>query len=206
MYDKIHSLLTIAVGNPKRVYARQCEIKRIDNPEAKELNNKIHLQGHRNAHVTYGLFYNGELVQLMSFSKMKYNRNLKGNNEWEIIRGCPGSNNIVVGGCSKCFKHFIQDFNPDCIFSYCDTALFNGASYLAIGMKYAGNTGETKYWVLDEIDPYTGKQGYVIPRCPSKYRELLERSKGVTIWTPGSDRFVWTKEGYEYQGKGKEYL
>ena len=87
MGDKIIALLRIATGNVERkIYARQCTIKKITNKEAKVLNDKIHLQGHRNAQVTYGLYYKDELVQLMSFSKTKYNRNLKSDNEWEIIR------------------------------------------------------------------------------------------------------------------------
>lgn len=74
-------MLDIALGRVKnKIYARQCDIKQISNKEAKPLNDKVHLQGHRNAQITYGLFYKGELVQLMSFSKTKYNRNLKDEN------------------------------------------------------------------------------------------------------------------------------
>ena len=51
------------------------------------------------------LYYKDELVQLMSFSWNSHH------NAWEIIRGCPGSNNIVVGGVSKLFKHFIKENN-----------------------------------------------------------------------------------------------
>ena len=205
-WDKLKSMITIAIGNPKKIYARQCEIRKISNDEAKKLNNAIHLQGHRNAQVTYGLFYNNELVQLMSFSQMKWNRNLKNDNEWEIIRGCPGSNNIVVGGCSKCFKHFIKDYNPNVIFSYCDANLFNGASYKAIGMCFAGNTGKNKWWILDEEDPNTHTHGWVIPRNPAKYKEYKQRSHNTIIWGAGSDRYVWVKDGYKYSGKGKEFL
>jgi hypothetical protein len=73
-------MLDIALGRVKtKIYARNCEIKQITNKEAKVLNEKIHLQGHRNAQVTYGLFYNNQLVQLMSFSHIKYNKNIKNN-------------------------------------------------------------------------------------------------------------------------------
>ena len=113
------------------------------------LNEKVHLQGHRNAQITYGLFYKNELVQLMSFSKTKYNRNLKEDNSWEIIRGCPGSNNIVVGGVSKLFNHFIKEHNPTRVFSYCDFNKFDGKSYNAIGMKFIGYTGNS----LDLVIP-----------------------------------------------------
>lgn len=76
--NKILSLLNIALNiNPNKIYARECKIKQITNKEAKVFNNENHLQGHRNAQVTYGLFYKDKLVQLMSFSKSKWNKNLK---------------------------------------------------------------------------------------------------------------------------------
>ena len=78
MREKVKSLINIACNNVKtKIYARNCEIREISNKEAKEFNNANHLQGHRNAQVTYGLFYEDKLVQLMSFSRTKYNRNLK---------------------------------------------------------------------------------------------------------------------------------
>ena len=97
----------------------------------------------------------------MSFSKTRYNKNLKNDSDWEIIRGCPGSNNIVIGGVSKLFTHFIRDYKPDKIFSYCDFNKFNGKSYEAIGMKFIGYTGPDMKWLL--------KSGEVVTRKPSKH-------------------------------------
>ena len=181
--DKIKSLLTIALGCVEtRIYARQCTIRQITNDEAKPFNNLGHLQNHKNADVTYGLFYKGNLVQLMSFSNSKYNKNLKNENEWEIIRGCPGSNNIVVGGVEKLFKHFIKDNHPQKIFSYCDFNKFDGRSYEAIGMKFEGYTGPDKYWVID---------GQLIRRNPSKYKYYKENADGI-LWGSGSKKYIWT--------------
>lgn len=104
----------------------------------------------------------------MSFSKTRYNRNLKNDNDWEIIRGCPGSNNIVVGGVSKLFSHFIKDYNPDRIFSYCDFNKFNGKSYESIGMRFIGYTGPDMKWLL--------KSGEVVNRKPSRHSEYREDS------------------------------
>lgn len=148
--------------NITKIYARQCEVRKISNAEAKDFNNKTHLQGHRNAQVTYGLFYKDKLVQLMSFSRTRYNKNLKSDDEWEIIRGCPGSNNIVVGGVSKLFKHFVDDYKPKSVFSYCDFNKFNGRSYETIGMKFIGYTGPDLKYVLDD--------GQVVPRSPKNYK------------------------------------
>lgn len=183
--DKIESLLRIALGQVQnRIYARQCEIRQITNAEAKPFNEKGHLQNHKQAEVTYGLFYNNQLVQLMSFSRNKYNRNLKSDTEWSIERGCPGSNNIVVGGVEKLFKHFIQDYKPTKIFSYCDFNKFDGRSYEAIGMVFDGYTGPDKYWIKD---------GQMIRRSPNKYKYYKENADGV-LYGSGSKKYVWTKE------------
>lgn len=76
--EKIKLMLNIALGRATtKIYARKCEVRQISNAEAKVLNDAVHLQGHRDAQVTYGLFYDGKLAQLMSFSHTHYNRNLK---------------------------------------------------------------------------------------------------------------------------------
>lgn len=181
--DIIKSMLIIALGEVEnKIYARNCIIRKITNIEARDFNNKNHLQGHRNAQVTYGLFYNDRLVQLMSFSKTKYNRNLRDDNSWEIIRGCPGSNNVVVGGVSKLFKKFIKDYCPDKIFSYCDFNKFDGKGYIAIGMQFIGYTGPDMKWVLYDRS--------VVNRRPSKHAELKSSSM-AQIYGSGSKKYLW---------------
>ena len=184
--NKIKMMLDIALGRVQtRIYAKNCEIRQISNKEAKALNDKVHLQGHRDAKVTYGLFYNNELVQLMSFSQTRYNRNLKNSNSWEIIRGCPGSNNIVVGGVSKLFKHFIKEYDPQEVFSYCDFNKFDGKSYEAIGMEFIGYTAPDMKWLLND--------GTVANRKPRHHSELKEQSK-AQLFGAGSKKFLWKKE------------
>ena len=183
--DQIKSLLRIALGKVNnRIFARNCQIKEITNKEAKSFNEINHLQGHRNAQVTYGLFYNDELVQLMSFSRTRYNKNLKTDNSWEIIRGCPGSNNIVVGGVAKLFNYFIKKHNPDSVFSYCDFNKFDGKSYEAIGMSFVGYTGPDKTWVINNQP---------VKRNPKKYKELKEKADFI-VWGSGSKKYEYNKD------------
>ena len=183
--EKLESLIRIALGcGYSKIGARKCEVRKISNKEAMPFNEKNHLQGHKNAKVTYGLFYNGELQQLMSFSKCKYNRNLKGDNDWEIIRGCPGSNNQIVGGVSKLFKTFIREYNPDSVFSYCDFNKFDGKGYEALGMQFVGYTGPDKF--------YVDKSEHKVNRNPKK-RKQLEESCMFTIWGAGSKKYLWKK-------------
>ena len=164
----------------RKLYARNCIIREISNSEAKEFNDKNHLQGHRPAQVTLGLFFHGELVQLMSFSRSKYNRNLKGANSWEIIRGCPGSDSLVIGGVSKLMKHFIRTYRPESLFSYCDFNKFNGQSYTLSGMKFIGLTGPDKKYVI-------GNQ--VVNRNPARYQELKDKIE-MTIYGAGSKKYL----------------
>lgn len=217
-WKKIQMLLITAIGNPKKIMSRKCEVRQITNKEARPINEQFHTMNHRNGAVTFGLYFQDQLVEIMSFGKSKWNRNITSDNEWEIIRGCCGSlntfnldtdpNNLyfVAGGPTRLLTHFIRDYDPNVIFSYCEKDLFGGASYLAAGMKFVGNTGQTKWWLCNEVDPETGKMGLIIPRNPAKYKELKVRSDGQIIWTCGSDRYVWIKPGYEYNGKGKEFL
>lgn len=173
MKPKIEQLLRIRAGKVEnRIYARQCEVRRITNREARPFNEQTHLQGHRNAKVTYGLFYNDVLVQLMSFSPKK--------DGWEIIRGCPGSNNIVVGGVSRLFKHFVSDFHPSWVFSYCDYNKFSGRSYEELGMEFIGSTGPDLKYIV---------RGKVYPRQYGNYKNIKD-DIDARIWGAGSKKYL----------------
>lgn len=185
--NKLKNLIKVALkgGFVNRLYARKCIIKEIDNKEAKIFNNENHLQGHRNAQVTYGLFYNNKLIQLMSFSKSKYNRNLKDDNSWEIIRSCSISNTLVVGGVNKLISYFIKKYNPKSIFSYCDFNKFTGTSYLAANMKFIGYTGPDMKWWL--------QKNTVINRLPRKHKELKENAV-AQLWGAGSKKYILERD------------
>lgn len=90
-----------------KIYARQCKIKKLDYTISKEFLNKNHRQGNAYSKICYGLFYNGELVHLMSFGNPRFNKNY----QWEIIRECTKKNYIVQGATSKVWKHFLKNEN-----------------------------------------------------------------------------------------------
>ena len=59
------------VSRDRKIYARECQIREIDNKTYKEFCERNHIQGYRAAEVKLGLFYNEELVQIASFDKCK---------------------------------------------------------------------------------------------------------------------------------------
>lgn len=123
----------------KRIFARKCEVKNISQKEANIFIEQNHLQGTAKASIFVGLFYNNELVSVMTFGKPRYNKNY----EYELVRYCSIYN--VIGGAEKLFRYFQHEYNPKSVISYCDLAKFNGQTYEKLGFELKSiNIG--KHW------------------------------------------------------------
>ena len=133
--DIVKSIIKGRLGLlPNKVHARKCILKEVPSSEYREFLETNHLQGVARARVKLGLYYNNELIQLMSFSKSRYNSNY----EWENIRTCTKLDTHVVGGFSRLLKHFKDRYNPSTIISFVDVRYFTGKGYLNNGFKEKG--------------------------------------------------------------------
>lgn len=160
----LKSILANYVGKVKnKIYARECEIKYLQDRETVKFLNENHLQGYRPAKIRLGLFYKNELVQIMTFSK---------NNQygWEIIRECTKIDITVIGGVSRLFAKFVKEYSPESVLSYCDYNKFQGKSYEKLGMSFVGFTGPDMKWLL--------KNNEVISRHPEKHKEIKNKAVG----------------------------
>lgn len=133
--DKIINLLKLR----DTIGARKCEIKEVSNNTTSSFINKYHLQNYAKSEINIGLYYNNELVSIMTFGKPRYNKNY----EYELIRYCSSKN--VLGGAEKLFKYFTDVYNPNSIISYCDRNIFSGNVYQKLGFKYLRNR-ISKHW------------------------------------------------------------
>lgn len=141
-WDNIDKILLL-LKQKEIIYARKCVIREIDVNTTNIFENLYHLQGKCNGQrVCLGLYYNGELVEVMTFGKPRYNKKY----EWELLRLCTNSSYKVIGGASKLFKYFVIYYNPKSIISYCDLSKFNGSVYEKIGMKLDDITEPNKIW------------------------------------------------------------
>lgn len=127
-YEKIISLLIPM----NRIYARKCLVKIVDKEESIKFIDKYHLQKSTKTDrskntIRLGLYYNDELVSIMTFGKPRYNKNY----EYELIRYCSSYN--VIGGAEKLWKHFLDDYSPTSVISYCDFSKFTGKTYEKLG-------------------------------------------------------------------------
>lgn len=141
--DIIKSIIKSKIGKIQSIGARMCEIKEVSNKESKEFLYKNHIQGWCISKYRYGLYYQNELVSLMTFSKSRKNLNGDGNS-FEITRFCNKLDLQIIGSMSRLYKRFLNDINPNIIISYSDNDLFNGNSYKNIGMEFAGIS--QNYW------------------------------------------------------------
>lgn len=134
----------IDIIRPKQVvYARHCTILDVSSIDCDSFLNSYHLQNTcRGQTIRLGLYCDGELIQLMSLGKPRYNKNY----EWELLRLCSHPKYRVLGGASKLFKHFINTYEPNSIISYCDKSKFKGDVYSEIGMNLKYTAPPAKVW------------------------------------------------------------
>lgn len=149
--DIIISMLRNLLGcNATKIYARNCELKEVSAIEAVQFLYKNHRQSAAQAKVRYGLYYQGQLVSLMTFGRMR-NTLGRGNEDlsdcWELIRYCNLINTSVVGGASKLFKHFIRQYNPSRIRSFSDRAHTKGNLYSMLGFTEIRRSSANYVWV-----------------------------------------------------------
>ena len=134
----------ISLCKPKKqIYGRCCDIHAVPLKDVIEFLNLYHIQHTcRGQLYYYGLYYNNQLVEVMTFGKSRYSRKY----EYELLRLCTRPNYKVVGGASKLFKRFIHEHNPQSIVSYCDVSKFSGDVYEKLGMKLDHTTPPQEIW------------------------------------------------------------
>lgn len=130
----------------EKVYARKCDIREVDNKTKQDFLNKNHIQGDTKDKIRLGLYYNDELVSLITFAKRKITR---GDSVWEITRFASKINLQVVGGFSKLFKHFIKKYDHERIVTFADLRWssydYLNTVYNKNGFMYESHT-KPSYW------------------------------------------------------------
>ena len=114
-----------------KIYARKCQIKELKYNQVKDFLIENHLQGACTSKINLGLFYNDELVEVMTFSKPRFNRNY----DYELLRLCSKRYISIIGGASKLFKYFITNHSGCSVISYANRRFSNGNIYRQLGFK-----------------------------------------------------------------------
>lgn len=181
----------LSSGDQARIYARSCEVKQIRSKEANTFLNENHLQGSGRSNVRYGLYYNDELVSVMTFSNSNVSRKLSG---WEINRFCSKVGYSIVGGASRLFKAFVKEENPKQVISYADSRWSNGDLYQQLGFEFDSQT-PPNYWYfrpneLKRIHRFSLRKNKNDDPNLTEYENRLKQGY-LRIWDCGSSKWVW---------------
>ena len=146
--DIVKSIIKTSLGIPSvKVFARKCEVVRVNDSDKNVFLNKNHLQGEDKSTVKLGLKYKGELVSVMTFRKSsRFEKNV----EWELTRFCNKLDTVIVGGAGKLFCHFLENYNPKMIVSYCDRRYFSGGVYQKLGFNFVKHTPPGYSVIIDK--------------------------------------------------------
>lgn len=140
--EKVKSVILSKLGiYEQKIWARKCIFKIVDYKEKDKFLDDNHLQGSSRSSINIALYYNDDIVSMMTFGK----RRINSKETYELIRYCNKRNTIVVGGASKLFKYFLENYDVSKIVSYSDNNISNGDIYKTLNFNYTNET-INYYW------------------------------------------------------------
>jgi very-short-patch-repair endonuclease/rubrerythrin len=186
----IHSKLGIF---ERKIYARKCEVKEISNELKSDFLFKNHIQGDDNSSIKLGLFYNGEMVSIMTFGKSRFDKKI----EYEMFRYCSLLNTQVIGGASKLLNYFVKNYFPKSIVTFADRRYSNGKLYFNLGFEFVGYT-EPNFYVLKDYKIRENRIKYQKHKLNKLDRfdeslsawENLQMNGYDRIWDCGNMKFI----------------
>ena len=141
------SMIRNKLGLSSTIYARKCIIKEVSSSESKEFLKLNHIQGNVNSSINIGLFYNDELISLMTLGKPRIDKK----HEYEIYRFCNKIGTNVIGGASKLLKYFETIYKPSSIISYANRRWSTGNLYRKLGFKL-DNISKPNFFYFKQSD------------------------------------------------------
>lgn len=160
-HTMMHARLLAHVRIFTQIYARNCEVRKIDKQTAADFLAASHSYGDARCRYRYGLYLKrhtghnaeafivpGTLVAVATFSNAR--KWIKGDKiirsyEWTRYASLPGVR--LNGGMGKLLKAFIQEVGPDDIMTYADLEWSEGKVYEALGFVHEGHKEPVDFYV-----------------------------------------------------------
>ena len=160
--DMIRARILAHLEKFSQVYARNCEVRKIDKVTAADFLKSNHSYGDAACRYRYGLYLKrhtghnaqdcrhiGELIAVCTFSNAR--KWIKGDKtirsyEWTRYASLPGLR--INGGMGRLLKTFINDIHPDDVMTYADLEWSDGKVYERLGFTLE----DRKSPILFEID------------------------------------------------------
>lgn len=231
-WEVIKNTICTATGNiDKRIYARDCEVREISNKDARMFLDTNCFYGYRSASVTMALFLKkdkcglkkGTMLMVYSFGANFYgNKKCQDKPKIEIIRVSTKIGCQVIGGMSKCLKHFLQEYptmkvgdkivDVEELIFYVDASHNDARGMQANGLAFNfvswNGCGFMNYFVEDCYEELErngkkqilkGKKGEVFHRKPmfhSAIMRLIGEGKIISVANAGTIVFNMTRNDF----------
>jgi len=194
----VQSIIKSRLGlSDTKIYGRKTIIKEVSPTEAKLFLDNNHIQGNVNAKIKLGLYYNYELVSLMTFGGLRISMGskIKEDDSYELYRFVNKLNTSVIGGFSKLLKHFISEYNPKNIITFSDNRYFNGGVYTLNGFNYLYDSKPNYFYINNHKREYR-----------FKYRKDVLVSEGYDI--NKTEKEIMFERGFNriYDCGNKKYI
>jgi hypothetical protein len=180
-----------------QIGARECHVREVPVEEAKKFIKCYHLQDYAKDTIRLGLYYENNLVSIMTFGQPRYNKKY----DYELIRYC--SSLTVIGGSKKLFTHFVKNYTPNSVISYCDEAKFSGNTYIKLGFECIRAGRPARHWynpktqqhITDNLLKQRGfDQLFKTNYGKGTSNEVLMLEAGfVEVYDCGQATFVWNR-------------
>jgi len=185
--DIIKSQIKNVLGlTENKIFARKCKIRELYN--IKNFLNENHIQGSDKSLIKLGLYFNDELISVMTFDNFEGRKKME-KDGWNLSRFCNKLNYNVVGGASKLLNYFIKNYNPLRIISYADRIWSEGNLYYKLGFKLISETNPDYKYIIENKRIH--KSNFKKTKLNTQLTESLEmKNRGINkIYDCGKLKF-----------------
>lgn len=185
----LKSIIKNALGlTSTKVYARNTYCSVEPSASLKDFVNQNNIAGFRGGKfaITLRDKHTNELLMCYIIGNAYFG---KGKYQYEVIRGATKLDTTVIGGASKIWHYFIDNYEPQSCVYYIDYNYFNGNSLPNLGLQFITSQPGFKNWFILTNE--------VLNRDPQHHKEISELVKrGLVreIYTAGTKVYLYTKE------------
>lgn len=195
--DIVKAILQRAIGHTStKLFARKTDVQVVPDDIAHTFFDTYHLQGRDKASIYLGLYFEGSLVSIMSFTSPRFTDKY----EWEISRLATMHGITVVGGAAKLFQAFITQHRPKSVITYSDRRYFSGGTYQGMGFVEQEVTPPAYHYFLNGTTYLQNRLQFQKHKLHEKLEhfdenltewENMQLNDYNRIWDCGHRKFIW---------------
>jgi hypothetical protein len=172
--------------NETKIFARKCKVVQLKSVSS--FLNKNHIQGVDQSSLKLGLYYNDDLVSVMTFNTFEGRKKME-DSGWNLSRFCNKIGTNVIGGASKLLKYFVKNYNPIRVVSYADKDWSVGNLYYQLGFNKINESLPDYKYIVDNkrIHKSNFKKSKLKYTCTEN--EYIKSIGVYKIWDCGKIKF-----------------